>query len=126
MLTASKRVWVGRVMSGLVIGLMAFSAFMKLNPTPEMLDGMSKQGTSIELLRIIMILEFLSLLVYAIPQTTLVGAILITGYMGGAILTHLKLGDVVFIQVAVAVFAWGGIWLRDERLRTLMPLRKEL
>jgi hypothetical protein len=63
-------------------------------------------------------------LIYAFPRTSVLGAILLTGYFGGATLTHIRIGEPFFFPIVVAVLAWGGIFLRDGRLRALIPLRR--
>lgn len=70
------------------------------------------------------ILEILSVLIYMIPNTTFVGAILLTGFLGGAIATHLRMQEAVPLQVIFGIVIWGALYLRDERLRQLLPFRK--
>jgi hypothetical protein len=120
----NKKVLIGRILAAIPILVLAMSAFMKLQRGPEVMQGIRAQGISESLLTTIMILEILSLVLYAIPQTAVIGAILVTGYMGGAIMTHLRLGDGVAIQVMLPIIAWLSLYLRDERLRHLLPLRK--
>jgi hypothetical protein len=67
--------------------------------------------------------EVSCVLIYLIPATSVLGAILLTGYMGGAICTHLRVGDPFFIQIALGVLVWLGLYLRDTRLRALIPIR---
>ena len=69
------------------------------------------------------VLEIACVLVYLIPATSVLGAILLTGYMGGAICTHLRVGDPFVVQIAVGVLVWLALYLRDPRLRALIPLR---
>lgn len=120
----NKKVLIGRILAAIPIFILAMSAFMKFQKGPEVLEGIKAQGISESLLTTIMILEILCLVFYAIPQTAVVGAILITGYMGGAIMTHLRLGDGVMIQVMLPVIAWLSLYLRDERVKNLIPIRK--
>jgi hypothetical protein len=61
--------------------------------------------------------------IYLIPATAVLGAILLTGYIGGAICTHLRVGDPFFIQIAIGIFIWLGLYLRESRLKKLIPLR---
>jgi hypothetical protein len=120
----NKKVLIGRILAVIPIFILAMSAFMKFQKGPEVLEGIKAQGISESLLTTIMILEILSLVLYAIPQTAMLGAILITGYMGGAIMTHLRLDDGVMIQVLLPIIAWLSLYLRDERLKNLLPVRK--
>lgn len=69
------------------------------------------------------ILEVACVVVYLIPRTAVLGAILLTGYLGGAVATHLRVGDPCFGPILLGVVLWGGLFLRDPRLRTLIPLR---
>ena len=70
------------------------------------------------------VLELACTILYLIPQTSILGAILLTGYLGGATCTHLRVGDPFFMPVLVGVFVWGGLFLREPRLRELIPLRR--
>jgi len=70
------------------------------------------------------ILEFACAVVYLIPATSVLGAILLTGYLGGAICTHWRVGDPFVIQAVLGLFVWLGIYLREERLKALLPVRR--
>lgn len=120
----NKKILIGRILSVIPVFILSFSAFMKITKSEELMKGLEHQGIPETLVTTILVLEILSLVLYAIPQTSLVGAILITGYMGGAIMTHLRVGDGVMIQVLIPIIAWLGLYLRDERLKNLLPLRK--
>ncbi len=120
---SGKIVWVGRVISGLVSLVFAMSAFMKLKGGPELTQGMAHLGLPESLVVPLAILEISCVVVYLIPPTSVLGAILLTGYMGGAICTHLRVGDPFVVQVAIGVFVWLGLYLRENRLRALIPLR---
>lgn len=124
-MAVSKRVlWTGRVISILVALLFVFSAAMKLKGGPQLEEGLKH----LELGRVPMvplgILELACAVVYLIPATSVLGAILLTGYLGGTILTAWRVGDPVFVQIALGILVWLGLWLREERLRALIPLRK--
>ena len=95
-----KIVWVGRVISALVSFLFAMSAVMKLRGGPEVVEGMAHLGLPESLIMPLAILEISCVAIYAIPVTAVLGAILLTGYIGGAILTHLRVGDPFFMQIA--------------------------
>jgi hypothetical protein len=118
-------VWVGRVMSALVSLLFAMSAFMKLRGGPEVVEGMAHLELPESLIMPLAILEISCVVVYAIPATSVLGAILLTGYIGGAILTHLRVGDPFFMQIAIGIFIWLGLYLRENRLKPLLPLRRD-
>ena len=118
-----KMVWVGRGIScllGLAFGL---SAFMKLWGGTEVTQGMAHLGLPESLTMPLAMVEVSCVLIYLIPATSVLGAILLTGYMGGAIYTHLRVGDPFVLQIALGIFVWLGLYLRDPRLRALIPIR---
>ncbi len=116
--------WAGRVVSALPVLLMVFGgAFGLLNPEAVQ-TGFAHYGYPAHILAPLCITEIVCALVYAIPRTSVFGAILMTAYMGGATATHVRVGEAsFFVPVLVAVVAWLGLYLRDERLRALVPLR---
>jgi len=116
-------VWTGRVISAAVSLAFAASAFMKLKGGPELTQGMAHLGLPESLIVPLAILEISCVVVYAIPATSVLGAILLTGYMGGAICTHLRVGDPFLAQIGLGVFVWLGLYLREGRLKGLIPLR---
>ena len=115
--------WGGRVISGLVGAMLLMSATMKFSGNPELLAGLAKIGLPVEKLTIIAALEIISVVLYLLPHTAVLGAILLTGYLGGAIFAHLRIDEPVLVVVFIGVFAWLGLFLRDPRLRQLLPLR---
>jgi hypothetical protein len=124
MAASGKAVWVGRVLSFLPVPLFVFSAVMKLSGKPEVVEGMAKLGLPQTMLFPLAILELTCILIYVIPQTAVVGAILMTGYIGGALCTHWRVGQPFFMHIVLGILFWLGLYLRDERLRPLMPIRK--
>jgi len=118
-----KIVWVGRVVSVLVALLFGMSSFMKLKGGAEVTQGMAHLGFPESLMMPLAILEISCVVVYLIPATSVLGAILLTGYIGGAICTHLRVGDPFYIQIALGMFVWLGLYLRENRLKGLIPLR---
>jgi DoxX-like protein len=120
-------VWGGRVLTALPILIMLASALMKLNPNPQMLEQfVGRFGYAESSLLTIAVLELACVALYAIPQTAVLGAVLMTGYLGGAIATHVRVGDPGYVvPLLLGVSAWAGLFLRDERLRTLLPIRKK-
>jgi sorbitol-specific phosphotransferase system component IIC len=123
--TASGKVlWVGRGISGLVSLIFVISAVMKLVGGAEVKQGIAHLGLPESMLIPLSILELACAVVYLIPATSVLGAILLTGYIGGAICTHWRVGDPFFIQAALGLFVWLGIYLREERLKALLPVRR--
>ena len=116
--------WTGRVLSGLVVLMLSFSAAMKLQAPPEVIEPfVNVMGYPAAVLGTIGILELVCALIYAIPPTRVLGAILLTGYLGGAVATHVRVADgQFFTPVLVGVVLWAALFLRDARLRALLPL----
>ena len=123
------RLWTSRIMSGIVILFMLFDSIFKLIKPVPVVEGTLELGYAEHHIIVMGILGLLSILLYAIPRTSVLGVVLLTGYFGGVIATHLRLDNPLFshilFPVYLAVLAWGGLWLRNETLRTLFPLRQE-
>ena len=124
MATSNKVVWVGRVISILVSLVFLLSGFLKLKGGPELTEGMAHLGLSESLVIPLAILEISCVAIYLIPATAVLGAILLTGYLGGAILTHLRVDDPFVVQIVLGVLVWLGLYLREGRLKALLPLRR--
>ncbi|PYT29541.1 MAG: hypothetical protein DMG57_11235 [Acidobacteria bacterium] len=118
--------WTGRILSALPILVMLLSGSMKLIRLPQVVDGFVRQfGYPENELLIIGVVEVTCALLYAIPRTAFLGAILVTGYLGGAIATHVRISDPAFVgPLMLGIFAWAGLYLRDDRLRELILLRQ--
>lgn len=122
--TPSKAVWAGRVITLLLACLFGMSGIMKLKGGPELTEGMAEIGMPESIVLPLAIIELTSLALYLIPTTSVIGAILLTGYMGGAICTHWRVGDPFVAQIGFGIAIWLGLCLREPRLWQLMPLRK--
>jgi hypothetical protein len=117
--------WTGRVMSALPVLLVLFSSVMKLMKTAAVVEGFARAGVPERLIIPVGIIELVCVIVYVIPQTAVLGAILMTGLLGGATITTLRIGDPTYpMPVVLGMLAWGGLFLRDTRLRELIPIRK--
>jgi DoxX-like protein len=117
-------IWTGRVVSAIPVLLMVFSAVMKFAKPAPVVEGIVRFGYPAGLLFVLGVLEFLSCVVYVIPQTAVLGAILMTGYLGGATATNVRVGDPSWIMtVVLGVMVWAGLFFRDSRVRALIPLR---
>jgi DoxX-like family len=121
------RIWTGRVMSGLVILFLVPDAIIKfMKPTADV-EAFNHVGWPLTLANALGVLLLGGVAVYAVPQTAVLGAILLTGYLGGAVATHMRIGDPLFSHVLfptyLGVLLWGGLYLRDERLAALIPFR---
>ena len=122
--TSKAKIWTSRIMSGLVILFMLADSIFKFIQPAEVVQGTIDLGYATHHIAIIGTLGLISILLYAIPRTAILGAILLTGYFGGAIATHLRLDNPLFshtlFPVYLGILAWGGLWLRDERVRRLL------
>ena len=121
---SGKIVWTGRVLAGVVSLLLFFSASMKFVGGAEVKEGMAHLGLPESMIIPLGILEATCTVIYLIPATSVLGAILLAGYMGGAICTHWRVGDPFVGQIAIALVIWLAIYLREPRLKALIPLRK--
>lgn len=113
--------WTGWVVSVLPALALILSAIMKFTNSPQLAEGMGKLGWDAKLAVPLGITELACAILYLIPQTSVLGAILLTGFMGGAIATHVRVGDPFIVQALIGVLAWLGLYLRDPRLRALIP-----
>jgi hypothetical protein len=116
--------WAGRILSGLAVLFLAFDAAIKIAISKEALEGTVQLGYQAHHLPIIGTIAVVCLILYVIPRTAPLGAILWTGYLGGAIATHLRVDNPLFTHtlfpIYVAAFVWGGLYLRDDRVRALL------
>jgi len=125
--TVSKKIlWAGRIMSALPVLLLLFSAGMKLLRPAAVRQGLTQAGVPERLALLLGILELTCTIVYLFPASSVLGAILLTGYLGGATLAHLRIGQPVFLTVLAGVLVWGGLFLRDSRVRVLVPFRQSV
>ena len=121
--TTSSKVmtWIGWLLSALPSLMLLFSGSMKL-VKPQMFEHM---GYPEHLVLVLGIVEIGCTLVYLVPRTAVLGAILLTGYLGGAIATHARVLEMQFlVPLVFGVFIWGGLFLRDPQVRALIPVRK--
>src|SRR2546426_8364410 len=122
---SKKKLWAGRIMSALPVLLLLFSGVMKLLKPAPVVQGFAHYGYPESLIVVIGILEIACTLVYVIPQTSYLGAILMTAYLGGATASNVRVGDPSYlVTVILGVLVWVGLYLRDARLRALLPLRR--
>ncbi len=117
--------WTGRVITALVVLMLTMSAAMKLSNHPEVTKQfVGTFGYPEDLTQAIGIVEIACVVIYLIPRTAVLGAVLLTGYLGGAIATHVRVHD-NFLGAAIGgVLVWLGVYLRDPRVRALLPLRR--
>jgi hypothetical protein len=126
---SKKGLWAGRIMSGLVIAFLTFDVVFKfVKPAPPpVVEAFARLGWPLTLAPVLGTILLVCTVLYVIPITSVLGAILVTGYLGGAVATHFRVGDPLFSHVLfptyLGVLLWGGLYLRETRLRALIPLR---
>lgn len=121
---SKKMLWAGRIISGLTVLMLLFSGGMKLLKPEAIVTEFTRLGYPDKVTVAIGIIEIVCAVLYAIPRTAILGAILLAAYLGGATATHLRIGDPFFMPPLLGVLIWLGLYLRDERLRALVPLRR--
>ncbi len=120
---SKKRLWAGRIISTLVVLFLLFDAVAKLMRIAPVLQAFARLGYPERLAVPIGILLLACTTVYVIPRTSVLGAILLSAYLGGATATHVRAGEPFYFPVVFGVLVWAGLFLRDDRLRELIPLR---
>jgi DoxX-like family len=116
--------WAGLIPTALVTLMLTASAAGKLAAAPAMVDGLIRAGIPPAAITPIAILELSCLALYLIPRTAVLGTLLLTGYFGGATLTHLIAGEALLPPLVIGLIIWAGAWFRVPALRALIPLRR--
>src|SRR6202165_1262125 len=120
---SKKRLWASRIISGVVVLFLLFDSITKLITIKPVVDGMRQLGYPVPLAPVIGAILLICVVLYVIPRTAPLGAILLTGYLGGAVASQLRLEMPLFgytlFPIYVAILAWGGLYLRDSRVRAL-------
>ena len=124
---STKRRWAGRTMTALPVLFLLFDSVIKLIRIDPVAQSFTQLGYPIHLAVAIGVIELVCLAAYVVPRSSVLGAILLTGYLGGAVATHVRVGSPLWTHVLfpiyVAALLWGGLYLREGRLRALVPLR---
>ena len=122
--TSRARTRTGVVLTGLAVAFLVFDAVIKLIPIRPVLDAMARLGYPARLAPAIGILALFGVVLYVIPKTSIVGAIFLTAFLGGATASQVRIGEPLFTHILfpayVAALVWGGLWLRDARTRALV------
>lgn len=121
---SKKMLWAGWILSGLPALLLLFSGTMKLVNPPPVVAEFARLGYAEGAGFGIGMLEIACTIIYLIPRTSILGTILLTGYLGGATATHVRIGDPFIMPAVVGAVLWAGVYLRDARLSALLPLRR--
>lgn len=117
--------WTGRVMSALPVFFVLMGSVMKLMRLPAVHEGFARAGLPDSLMVPVGLIELICVITYVIPATAVLGAILMTGLLGAACLTSLRIADPTYpLPVILGMLAWGGLFMRDLRVRALIPFRK--
>ncbi len=118
-------IWTGRVLSAIPVALLVMAAAFSFARTPQVIEGMNRFGYPESELVLVGVLALGAAAISAIPRTAVLGAILMTGYFGGAVATHARISDPGYpVAVIMGILVWLGLYLRDERLRELLPIRR--
>ncbi len=127
--TSKKSLWAGRIISLLVILFMLFDGVIHIMKIPAVTQSFVQLGYSLNVITPLAVIELLCVLLYVIPRTSILGAILLTGYLGGAVDSNVRAGNPLFsfilFPVYIGVLMWGGLYLRSKRLRSLVPIKSK-
>jgi DoxX-like family len=122
------QLWAGRILSGIAVLFMLFDTVIHAMKPPAVVQGFAQLGFPLSIAIPLSTFELIGIVLYVIPRTSAFGAILLTGYLGGAVAAQVRIGAPLFstllAPVYVALFLWGGLYFRDERVRALIPLRR--
>lgn len=125
--TVSKtRLWTGWIITGLVGLFLLFDAIMKLILVNEVIEASVRLGYPEKTMFGIGLILLISTILYLIPKSAVLGAILLTAYLGGAVTTHVRVGDPFYFPIAMGILVWIGIYLREKRLDQVVPLRRDI
>jgi len=122
-MTGTKGAWAGRVLSALAVVFLAFDGGIKLMRVPAVLDATVQLGFPLGSIVPIGLTLVVCTLIYAIPRTSVVGSVLLTGYLGGAVATQVRAGNPMFemlFPIIVGTVVWAGVFLRDRRVRAML------
>lgn len=124
-----RRLWAGRVLSWLAVLFLLFDSAGKLLQVQPVINGTIQLGYSRDIVFSLGVILLSCVVAYVIPRTSVLGALLLTGYLGGAVATHVRVENPLFSHILfptyVAALLWGGLILRDARLRSFLPIRRE-
>ena len=121
------RLWAGRIIGALPALFLLLDGIMKLLKPAPVVEATVRLGYPESVILGLGIVLIACTLLYLIPRTSILGAILLTGYLGGAVAAHVRVSEGLFpisFPIIMGVLLWGGLWLRDDRLRALIPLRR--
>jgi hypothetical protein len=127
-MTPHRALWAGRMMSALVVGALLTDGTIQLFAPARIASMLQETGFSLDLTRVVGPITLACAIIYAIPATAVLGAILVTGFLGGAICAHLRIGELgsppEIVSLLLGVMTWGGLYARDPRIRDILPLTR--
>ena len=125
-LGSTRRLWTGRAITAIPVAFLVFDTVIKLVPIDPVIESLTRLGWPTGLARGIGFLELVCLAIYLIPRTAVFGAVLLTGFLGGAIATHVRVGDPLFshelFPTYIALLLWAGLYLRDNRVSAIVRI----
>ena len=122
---SNKTLWVGRILTGIPAALVLFGAILKIIKAQSVITGMAQHGIGENLIVMIGVVELACSVIYLIPRTAVLGAILMTALFGGATFTNMRVGDPTYVlTILLGVMVWAGLYMRDSRFRELLPFRR--
>jgi hypothetical protein len=125
-LTLHRSLWAGRIMSAIVVIALVADGAIQLFAPAQIASMLQETGFAMDLTRVVGPILLACAILYAIPASSVLGAILVTGFLGGAICAHVRIGELgsppELISMALGAMTWGGLYLRDPRIRAILPL----
>ena len=125
-MTLHRGLWAGRIMSAVVVIALAADGAVQLFAPAQITSMLQETGFAMDLTRVVGPLVLVCAILYAIPSTAVLGAILVTGFLGGAVCAHVRIGELgsppELISLLLGAMTWGGLYLRDPRIRAFLPL----
>ena len=121
-----RSLWAGRIMSAIVVIILVADATIQLFVPAQIASMLQETGFAMDLTRVVGPITLACAILYAIPATAVLGAILVTGFLGGAICTHIRIGELgsppEIVSLLLGALTWGGLYARDPRIRAILPL----
>ena len=121
-----KKILAGRIITALTVLFLLFDGAVKVLNLSAAVEPTTRLGYPAGIVIGLGIIELACVVTYLLPRTSVLGAVLLTGYLGGATATHVRIGDPFFFPVVIGIMVWAGLYLREERLRPLLPLRRSM
>ena len=121
-----RKILAGRIITALTVLFLLFDGAVKVLNLSAAVEPTTRLGYPAGIVIGLGMIELACVVAYLLPRTSVLGAVLLTGYLGGATATHVRIGDPFFFPVVIGIMVWAGLYLREERLRPLLPLRRSM